>query len=104
MDVLQESAAGLDIHKDTVVACVLRGPPKGPIERMVKTFGTTTRALLELREWLESFAVGIVAMEATGVYWRPVFNVLQHDAPLEGEATGLRLVLANPAHTRSHDA
>jgi transposase len=52
MDVLQESAAGLDVHKESVVACVLRGPPTGPVQREVKTFGTTTRALLELREWL----------------------------------------------------
>jgi transposase len=101
MDVLRESAAGLDVHKESVVACVLRGPPTGLVQREVKTFGTTTRALLELREWLEANQVQVVAMEATGIYWRPVFNVLQHDAPAEGEEQGLKLILANPQHIKN---
>ena len=89
MDVMVENAAGLDVHKDSVVACVLSGPPSGPIDREIRSFGTTTRELLRLRDWLEERRVEVVVMEATGVYWRPVFNVLQ-----DGE-NGLSLVLAN---------
>ena len=89
MDVMVENAAGLDVHKDSVVACVLSGPPSGPIDRETRSFGTTTRELLRLRDWLEERRVEVVVMEATGVYWRPVFNVLQ-----DGES-GLSLVLAN---------
>jgi transposase len=100
MDVITECVAGLDVHKDSVVACVLTGPPTGPVERAVRTFGTTTRELLNLREWLEQHAVATVALEATGIYWRPVFNVLQHDAAAADDPTGLRLLLANPQHIK----
>ena len=96
MDVITECVAGLDLHKDSIVACVLRGAPTGPITREVRTFGTTTRELLDLREWLEACAVATVAMEATGIYWRPVFNVLQHEVAPADEPGGLRLILANP--------
>ena len=74
MDVITECVAGLDLHKDSIVACVLRGAPTGPITREVRTFGTTTRELLNLREWLEESGVATVAMEATGIYWRPVLG------------------------------
>jgi transposase len=100
MDVITERVGGLDVHKDSVVACVLTGAPGERVERTVRTFGTTTRELLNLREWLEQHAVATVALEATGVYWRPVFNVLQHDAPPTAEAPGLRLILANPQHIK----
>ena len=100
MDVITERVAGLDVHKDSVVACVLVGAPAGPVEREVRTFGTTTRELLNLREWLEQHGVETVALEASGIYWRPVFNVLQHDAALAGEPAGLRLILANPQHIK----
>lgn len=100
MDVITERVAGLDVHKDSVVACVLCGAPTGPVQREVRTFGTTTRELLNLREWLEQHGVTLVAMEATGIYWRPVFNVLQHDAALADEPAGLQLLLANPHHIK----
>ena len=100
MDVLTECVAGLDVHKDSIVACVLSGPPTGPVEREVRTFGTTTRALLDLRDWLEQRQVALVALEATGIYWRPVFNVLQHDVGGPDEPAGLRLILANPQHIK----
>jgi transposase len=96
MDAITECVAGLDLHKDLIVACVLSGAPTGPVAREVRTFGTTTRELLNLREWLEESGVATVAMEATGIYWRPVFNVLQHDVALADEPVGLRLILANP--------
>jgi transposase len=100
MDVITERVAGLDVHKDSIVACVLSGAPAGPVEREVRTFGTTTRELLNLREWLEQQAVTTVALEATGIYWRPIFNILQHDTPLSGEAAGVELILANPQHIK----
>src|SRR5215210_3097559 len=95
MDVITERVAGLDVHKNSVVACVLVGPPTGPVEREVRTFGTTTRELLNLRDWLEQAAVEIVALEATGIYWRPIFNVLQHDVGRADEPAGVQLILAN---------
>jgi transposase len=65
------------VHKKTVTACV-RGPgERGDRVQHVRTFGTTTAELLTLREWLETHRVTHVAMESTGVYWRPVFYVLE---------------------------
>jgi transposase len=101
MDVITERVAGLDVHQATVVACVLTGPPTGPVAREVRTFGTTTRELLDLRDWLEQQAVTVVAMEATGVYWRPVFNVLQHEAAGPDEPSGPQVLLANPQHIKA---
>jgi len=101
MDVMVERVAGLDVHKDTVVACVLTGPPLGPVTRALRVFGTTTRALLDLQEWLDEHAVTDVVMEATGIYWRPVFNVLQHESATVEEPTGLKLILANPQHVKN---
>jgi transposase len=98
---LQERVAGLDVHKDSVVACVLLGPPSGPTEKHTRTFGTTTGALLSMRDWLEEHKVQVVVMEATGVYWRPVFNVLQHDAPEADGAEGMRLILSNPQQIKN---
>ena len=101
MQVMKERVAGLDVHKDTIVACVMTGPGAGPIEKSVRSFGTTTRDLLRLREWLHEQTVQLVVMEATGIYWRPVFNVLQHDVPAEDGEAGLNLILANPFHIKN---
>jgi transposase len=76
MDVLYERCAGLDVHKDEVVACVRVGTGRAT-RRDQKRFGTTTRALMELSEWLSSQGCTHVVMEATGVYWRPVWHVLE---------------------------
>jgi transposase len=77
MDVVVARCAGLDVHKDTVVACV-RTPGKGDRrERRTRTFGTMTRDLLALRDWLVAMGVTLVGMESTGVYWRPVFYLLE---------------------------
>ena len=79
MDLLVERVAGLDVHKDTVVAC-LRTPGKGVIRNTeVRTFGTTTSDLLGLRDWLVANGVSLVGMESTGVYWKPVYYVLEDD-------------------------
>ncbi len=91
MDVLHERCAGLDVHKDMVMACV-RVQRAGKPEREVRRFSTMTTGLLELAEWLSSHGCTHVAMEATGVYWKPVWHVL------EGS---FELVLANAAHIRN---
>jgi transposase len=90
MDVLYPRCAGLDVHKDSVVACVRC--VSAPVHREVRTFQTTTRGLLALAEWLAAHACTHVAMEATGVYWKPVWHVL------EGQ---FELVLANAQHIRN---
>src|SRR6476659_9324867 len=74
MEVLYTRCAGLDVHKDTVVACV-RCVVDGRVEREVRTFSTTTSDLLALSAWLTWLGVTHIAMEATGVYWKPVKNV-----------------------------
>jgi transposase len=91
MDVIYPRCAGLDVHKQTVVACV-RIVGDGPLLQEVRTFATTTSGLLALSDWLDSFGVQHVAMEATGVYWKPVWHVL------EGH---FELVLANAAHVKN---
>lgn len=77
MDVIEQRPAALDVHNATVMACV-RVPGGGP-ERVehVAEFATTTHGLLTLRDWLEAHEVSRVAMEATGMYWRPVWAVLE---------------------------
>ena len=77
MDLVVERCAGLDVHKDTVVACV-RVPGAGRRrEQTIVTFGTTTTQLLALRDWLVANGVTLVGMESTGVYWKPVYFVLE---------------------------
>jgi transposase len=92
MDVLYERCCGLDIHKRSVVACVITPGPTGKPAKVVRTFGTMTDDLLQLAEWLRSHAVTHVAMESTGVYWKPVWNLL------EGE---FDLLLANAQHMKA---
>jgi transposase len=71
MDTVCLACAGLDVHKQTVVACVGRADAPGPVRRQTRTFGTMTAELLELAEQ----GVTHVAMESTGVYWKPVWNL-----------------------------
>jgi transposase len=77
MDQLIERCCGLDVHRDTVAACVRVPGPNGKRQQEVRTFGTTATELLTLRDWLEAHKVTHVAMESTGVYWKPVFYVLE---------------------------
>jgi len=74
---LYASCAGLDVHKETVVACVRRLDAKGRVRQQTRTFGTMTSQLLELADWLAEQAVTHVAMESTGVYWKPIWNLLE---------------------------
>ena len=78
MDVVNARCAGLDVHKATVVAGVrVPGPRRGERRSETKTFATTTRGLRELTDWLIAHGVTDVAMESTGVYWRPVYATLE---------------------------
>jgi transposase len=77
MDVLHGCCAGLDVHKKTVVACVRRVDPAGKVSKNIKTFATMTGDLLNLSDWLAAQGVKVVAMESTGSYWKPVFNLLE---------------------------
>ena len=76
MEVLYPKCAGLDVHKDVVVACA-RIAVDGKVTQDVRSFGTTTTALFELSAWLEEQQCTHVVMEATGVYWKPVWHVLE---------------------------
>lgn len=77
MERMSERCAGLDVHKKTVTACVRVPGANGDREQHLRTFGTTTAELLLLRDWLAAHGVTHVAMESTGVYWRPVFYILE---------------------------
>ena len=93
MEVVAERCAGLDVHKQTVVACVLRSAAGGAIVAQTRTFGTMTAALQELAVWLREQGVAQVAMEATGVYWKPVYNVLEAQG-------GFTLSVVNAQHIK----
>jgi transposase len=78
MDIVAERCAGLDVHRDTVVATVRTPAGKGRRRHQVtRTYATTQARLAELREWLGEHGVTLVGMEATGVYWKPVFYALE---------------------------
>jgi transposase len=77
MDLIHPCCAGLDVHKKTVVACVRRAGPDGRVDREVRTYRTLTADLIALADWLDAEGVGPVAMESTGVYWKPVFHLLE---------------------------
>jgi transposase len=91
MDQLVDRCCGLDVHKQTVVACVRLPGARRARTQEVRTFGTTSADLLALRDWLQAHEVTHVAMESTGVYWKPVYYVLE-DA--------FTCVLANAAHIK----
>jgi transposase len=76
MEVVSPIIAGLDVHEKTVVAC-LRVQEGKRVQRTLRTFGTTTPALLELQRWLVENQCPRVVIESTGVYWKPVFNILE---------------------------
>jgi len=92
MKVLHPCCCGLDVHKETVVACVRLVIDGKPVKE-VRTFSTTTADLIALSEWLAETKCTHVAMEATGVYWKPVWHILSDD--------GFELVLANAAHIKN---
>ena len=92
MQVLYPCCCGLDVHKKTVVACLLRAGADGQRRREVRTFATMTDDLLALADWLRGAGCTHVAMESTGVYWKPVYNIL------EGQ---FEVMVVNAAHIKA---
>ncbi|HEV2126983.1 MAG TPA: transposase, partial [Chloroflexota bacterium] len=80
MEILYERCCGLDVHKKRVVACVIVSQPDGPPWKTIRIFGTMTDELTHLADWLAEEGVTHVAMESTGVYWQPVWNILEAHA------------------------
>ena len=91
MDIVYPCCAGLDVHKKTVVACVRRVAANGKVHKEVRTFGTMTADLLSLADWLAQEGVTHAAMESTGVYWKPVWNILDEQ---------FQLLLVNARHIK----
>jgi transposase len=91
LDVVHQCVGGLDVHKKTVVACRRRVFDGGRVEKQVRTFSTMTDGLLALAEWLHQWQVSIVAMESTGVLWKPVWNLLD---------SHFQLMLVNAHHIK----
>ena len=92
MEVILGCCAGLDVHKDSVEACVRRTSAGGKVGHEVRHWGTTTRELAEMSDWLSSLGVTHVAMESTGVYWKPIFNILEER---------FEILLANAHHLKN---
>jgi transposase len=92
MEVIYERCAGLDVHKKTVVACRVESKGSGRKEQETRTFGTATAQLLELVDWLTERGCTHVAMESTGEYWKPVYNLL------EGQ---VEILLVNAGHIKA---
>jgi transposase len=82
----------LDVHQKSVTACVLVSAPDGTVTKKARTFGTMTADLVALGDWLQSLEVKQVAMESTGIYWRPVFNILEE---------GRTVILVNAQHIKA---
>jgi transposase len=92
MQVLHPRCAGLDVHKKTVVTTILLTQPDGTVHKHTKTFATMTADLLALDDWLTKYEVDVIALESTGVYWHPVWNILEE---------GRTIILVNPQHMKA---
>ena len=93
MQAIIERCCGLDVHQETVVACLLVGAPGAQPTKEVRTFRTMTRDLEALRDWPREAGVTHVGMESTGVYWRPVYAILEgHFELIVGNAKHIRNV------------
>ena len=92
MHTMYRCCAGLDVHKETVAACVRRVDTTGRVAKEVRTFGTTTGELLNLLDYPVAQGVEAAAMESTGVFWKPIWNIL------EGS---LKLILVNARHIKN---
>lgn len=77
MRIVYNRCCGLDVHKKVIVACLLLLEPDGELSKEIRKFGTMTKDLLELLDWLQQAGCTHVAMESTGVYWKPIYNILE---------------------------
>src|SRR5216110_186496 len=92
MEIVYQRCAGLDVHKRTVVACANTLDADGKVAKQRRSFGTMTTDLIALRDWLTTHGVTHVAMESTGVFWKPIYNLL------EGH---LEVMLVNAQHIKA---
>jgi len=92
MQVIHERCAALDVHKKTVVTTIMLTQADGSLQQYTRTFTTMTADLLALNDWLSSHNVGVITLESTGVFWRPVFNVLEE---------GRQVILVNAQHMKA---
>jgi transposase len=92
MQILNPRCCGIDVHKKMIVACVLLSGEQGEVQRHIRTFSTMTNDLLLFADWLDSLGVTVVAMESTGVYWQPIFNLLEE---------GREIILVNAQHMKA---
>lgn len=92
MEVVYTRCCGLDVHKKSVTACVLITEADGDVKKAVRSFPTMTADLLALSDWLTTLEVRHIAMESTGIYWRPVFNILEE---------GRTVILVNAQHMKA---
>ncbi|HSY97849.1 MAG TPA: IS110 family transposase, partial [Terriglobales bacterium] len=90
---VHRNCCGLDVHKQSIAACLISESEDGTVSQQKRIFGTMTQQLRELAQWLSEAKVTAVAMEATGIYWVPVWNVL--------EPHGFELLLINPEHYKA---
>src|SRR5215467_1250488 len=79
MQIVHPRCCGLAVHKKSVVACVLLTAEGGTVQREIRTYATMTADLVMLRDWLESLEIRVVAMESTGVFWHPLYNLLEDE-------------------------
>jgi Transposase len=98
MEVLYKRCCGLDVHKESVTACVWVAGGGGRKQREIREWGTMTGDLLELADWLRGLGVRQVAMEATGVYWKPIWNILEGEVEvvLVNGSSGILCVNGRP--------
>jgi transposase len=92
MEAIIERCCGIDVHKKTITACLMVGKPNEKPTVTIKTFSTMTRDLLACKDWLESKGCTHVALESSGVYWKPVFNILEDS---------VEIILANARHIKN---
>ncbi|MDO8671334.1 MAG: transposase, partial [Dehalococcoidia bacterium] len=92
MELVHTHCCGLDIHKKSIAACVIVPGTKGQIRKEIRTFGTMTEDLIKLSEWLSACGITHVAMESTGEYWKPIYNILENN---------FQLLLVNPQHIKT---
>ena len=98
MEDVLECCCGLDVHKESIVACLLKGPIEGDLKPQseIKEFGTHLRDLVALRKWLEAHDCGYVAMESSGIFWQPVYAVLENALLDE-----MHLLVVNARHMKN---
>src|SRR5438876_9050597 len=77
MEVKYERCSGIDVHKTSVVACAIVPGPEGQVVKVKRSFGTMSEELAAMSAWLKTMGVTTVAIESTGVYWKPVYNLLE---------------------------